>query len=129
MCDIRVCKWSLLLVVRWSKTIQDRNRTLPVPVPKIEHFRFCLYVAILNAFKLLGGHDFASLLSGPAFVYTYGNQVKPLTYIAFCNKLKNLLEQCGIDGFQYSEHSFGRGGTTFTMNCGVAGHYSSLLCW
>ena len=77
-------------------------------------------------FKLVGGHDFDSLLSGPAFVYTYGDHVKPLTYTAFCNKLKQLLEQCGIDCSQYYGHSLRRGSTTFAMNCGVPGHYIKL---
>lgn len=96
--------------MRWSKTIQYRNRTL------LEHSKLCQHTAILNAFKLLGGHDFASLLSGPAFVYSYGDQVKPLTYAAFCNKLKQLLKKCGNDGLQYSGHSFRRGGATFAIN-------------
>lgn len=99
---------------RWSKTIQYCNRTLLVPVPKIDHSKRCPHDAILSAFKLLGGYDFASLLSGAAFVYTY--QVKPLTYNAVCNKIKQLLEQCGIDASQYSGHFFRRGGATFAMN-------------
>ena len=122
MCDIHVWTWGLLLVLRWSKTIQYRNRTLLVPVPKIEHSKLFPHAATLNAFKVLGGHDFASLLRGQAFVYSYGDQVKPLTCTAFCNKLKQLPKQCGIDGLQYSGHSFRRGGATFAMNCCVPGH-------
>ena len=37
MCDIHVYNWGLMLVACWSKTIHYRNRTLLVPVPKIDH--------------------------------------------------------------------------------------------
>ena len=126
MCDIRVCTWGLLLIARWSKTIQYRNRTLLVPVPRIGHSQLCPHAGILNALKMLKVHDLAKLLSGPAFVYTYGDQVKPLTYSAFATKLHKVLEQCGVDSSQYSGHSFRRGGATFTLNCGVPGHYIKL---
>ena len=72
MGDIRVYNWGLLLLVRWSKTIQYRNRTLLVPVPRIKHSKLCPNKAIVNAFKLLGEHDSAKLQDGPAFVYTSG---------------------------------------------------------
>lgn len=124
--DIRVYNWGLLLLVRWSKTIQYRNRTLLVPVPRIEHSKLCPHKAIVNAFKLLGAHDSAKLRDGPAFVYTSGDQVKPLTYTTFTTKLSKLLEQCGFDGTQYSGHSFRRGGATFALHCGVPGHYIKL---
>ena len=61
ICDIRFYNWGLLLLVRWSKTIQYRNRTLLVPVPRIEHSKLCRHKAIVNAFKLLGAHDSAKL--------------------------------------------------------------------
>ena len=126
MCDIRVYNWGLLLLVRWSKTIQYRDRTLLVPVPRIEHSKLCPHKAIVYAFKLLGEHDSAKLQDGPAFVYTSGGQVKPLTYTIFTTKLKKLLERCGFNGSQYSGHSFRRGGATFALNCGVPGHYIKL---
>lgn len=126
MCDIRVCKWGLLLIVRWSKTIQYRNRTLLVPVPRIEHSTLCPHAAVTQAFKLLSRHDSGTLLNGPAFVYITGEQVRPLTYATFTNKLKKSLQQCGVDSSMYSGHSFRRGGATFALNCGVPGHYIKL---
>ena len=55
-----------------TQAIQYRNRTLLVPVPRIEHSQLCLHKAIVNAFKLLGAHDSDKLRDGPAFVYTSG---------------------------------------------------------
>ena len=126
MCDIRIYNWGLLRLVRWSKTIQYRNRTLLVPVPRIEHSKLCLHKAVVNAFKLLGAHDSAKLRDGPAFVYTSRDEVKPLTYTTFTTKLKKMLEQCGFDGTQYSGDSFRHGGATSALNCGVPGHYIKL---
>ena len=79
-----------------------------------------------NAFKLLGLHDSAMFLNGPAFVYTAGDQVKPLTYATFTNKLKKSLQRCGVHSSMYSERSFRRGGATFALICGVPGHYIKL---
>ena len=112
--------------MRCSKPIQYHNRTLLVPVPRIEHSKLCPHKATVNAFKLLGADDSAKLPDGPAFVYTSGDQVKPLTYPTFSTKLNKLLEQCGFDRTQYSGHSFRRGGATFALNCGVPGHYIKL---
>jgi len=66
---LRIHIWGLMLVVRWSKPIQCRNRTLLVPVPKIDHSKLCPHGAIVHAFKLPAAHDSAKLRNGPAFVY------------------------------------------------------------
>ena len=58
--DIHVYNWGLMLEVRWSKTVQYHNRTLLVPVPKIDHSKLCPHRAIVHAFKLLAAHDSSS---------------------------------------------------------------------
>lgn len=121
--DIHVYNWGLMLLVCWSKTIQYRNRTLLVPVLKIDHSKLCLHRAIVHAFKSLASHDSAKLQNSPDFVHTSGDQVKPLTYTTFTTKLKKLLEQCGFNSSQYSGHSFRCGGATFALNCGVRALY------
>ena len=80
----------------WSKTIQYLNRTLLVPVPKIDHSRLCPHRAIVHAFKVLAEHDSAKLGNGPAFVYTSGDQVKPITYTTFTTKLKSCLSNLNL---------------------------------
>ena len=70
MCDICVYNWGLMVVVRWSKTIQYRNCTLLVSVSKIDHSKLCPHKAIVHTFKLLAAHDSAKLRNGPAFVCT-----------------------------------------------------------
>ena len=53
-CDVRLYPWGIILVVRWSKTIGYRNRTLLVPVPRIAHSSLCPSSAVMHAFKLVG---------------------------------------------------------------------------
>jgi len=125
-CDIRVYQWGLLLIVRWSKTIQYRNRILLVPVPRITRSVLCPHAAITNAFQLAGTSTSEELLLGPAFMYKLKGNLKPLTYATFTNKLKLTLDRCGIDSTVYSGHSFRRGGATFAQSCGVPGHYIKL---
>ena len=61
ICDIRFYNWCPMLVVWRSKTIQYRNYTLLVPVPKIDHSKLCPHRAIVHTFQLLAAHDSAKL--------------------------------------------------------------------
>ena len=83
-------EWSqqLYFYVCWSKTIQYHDRTLLVPVPKVEHSNFFPLSAVVHAFKLAGvlrptEHDL-----GPAFTYQKNGTLMPLTYLVLTNKLK-----------------------------------------
>lgn len=125
-CDIRIFAWGLLLVVRCSKTIQYRNRTLMVPVPRIAGSTLCPHVAITNAFKLAGISSYDKHLLSPAFMYSLKGNLKVLTFATFTSKLKQTLDKCGFNSNLYSGHSFRRGGATFALSCGVPAHYIKL---
>ena len=62
----------------------------------------------------------------PAFVYKEGGTLKVLTYSKFTSKLKETLDKCGIDSWNFSGHSFRRGGATFALHCGVPSDYIKL---
>ena len=66
-CDVRWFLWGIILVVRWSKTIQYRDRTLLVPVPTIAHSSLCPWSAATRAFKLAGIYQRNKSASEPAF--------------------------------------------------------------
>ena len=125
-CDVRLYPWGIILVVRWSKTIQYRNRTLLVPVPKIAHSSLCPWSAVTHAFKLAGVYQSTRHSAEPAFTYLDGGALKALTYSTFTNKLKQTLDKCGFSSSHFSGHSFRRGGATFALNCGVPGDYIKL---
>ena len=68
-CDVRWFLWGIILVVRWSKTIQYRDRTLLVPVPTIAHSSLCPWSAVTRAFKLASIYQRNKSASEPAFTY------------------------------------------------------------
>ena len=82
-CDVRLYQWGIILVVRWSKTIQYRNRTLLVPVPKVAHSSLCPWSAVIRAFKLAGVYQSTTHAFEPAFTYREGSALKALTYSTF----------------------------------------------
>ena len=125
-CDVRLFPWGIILVVRWSKTIQYRDRTLLVPVPKIAHSSLCPLSAVTRAFKLAGVYQSNKSASAPAFTYLEDGVLKTLTYTTFTTKLKRTLDLCGYDSSRFSGHSFRRGGASFALHCGVPSDYIKL---
>ena len=127
-CDVRLYQWGIILVVRWSKTIQYRNRTLLVPVPKVAHSLLCPWSAVIRAFKLAGVYQSTTHAFEPAFIYREGSALKALTYSTFTDKLKLTLDiiKCGYDSLRFSGNSFRRGGATFALHCGVPSDYIKL---
>ena len=125
-CDVRLYPWGIILVVRWSKTIQYRNRTLLVPVPRIAHSSLCPWSAVTQAFKLAGVYQSSQHAAEPAFTFREGRDLRTLTYSIFNSKLKETLDKCGLDSLRFSGHSFRRGGATFALHCGVPSDYIKL---
>ena len=125
-CDVRLFPWGIILVVRWSKTIQYRDRTLLVPVPKIAHSSLCPWSAVTRAFKLAGVYQSNKSASEPAFTYLEDGVLKTLTYTTFTTKLKRILDLCGYDSSRFSGHSFRQGGASFALHCGVPSDYIKL---
>lgn len=67
--DVLLYKWGLMLVVLWSKTVQYRNQTLLVPVPKVEHSNLFPLIAVVHAFNVAGVLEFNEHASSPAVTY------------------------------------------------------------
>lgn len=49
--DFRVFPWGTLITIRWSKTIQFRERVVEIPLPCIPRSRLCPTTAIIHAFS------------------------------------------------------------------------------
>ena len=125
-CDVRFYPRGIILVVRWSKTIQYHNRTLLVPIPKIAHSSLCPWSAVTHAFNLAGVYRSPRHSAEPAFMYLDGDILKALTYSTFTSKLKETLDKCGFNSSHFSGHSFRRGGASFALHCGVPCDYIKL---
>ena len=113
--DIFLCSWGVILVVRWSKPIQFRQKQLLIPLPKLSQPDLCPLTALRQAFQFTSSAD----PEGPAFVYAKDTRYVPYTYDSFTTKLKQVLESSGLSADKYSGHSFRRGGATFAMKAGV----------
>jgi integrase len=110
--------------IRWSKTIQFRERTLIIPLPILPNLHpLCPSWAIINYFKLTPG---APPL-GPAFIVPQGVASSPLTYPTFIKSLNLSLNKSGINSSEYSGHSFRRGGASWALQAGLPSDVIQLL--
>ena len=104
---------SIILNVKYSKTIQFRQRNFLVQLCKLEH-ALCPVSAILYAFKLCPLHS-----SAPAIVCNRAGL--PMDSYTFNCLLKKLVKKCGRSPHDYSSHSFRRGSATWALQCGIPG--------
>ena len=113
--DVQFHPSGVILLVRWSKMIQFRQRTVQIPLLHIAKSPFCPSSALLICFRMVPtavGHS-------PLFCYPSPTGVKPITHAAFTSYLRQCLKKLGIDPSLYSGHSFRRGGTNFALQCGL----------
>ena len=113
----------LVLNIRWSKTIQTKDRVLQCALPMLLGHPLCPVTAITHAFRITQGAPG----SGPAFMLPSGSKFHPLLYSSFNVKLKGLLKALAFDPSRYSGHSFRRGGASWALMQGLPGEIIKLL--
>jgi len=115
--DFKIFSWGTLITIRWSKTIQFRERVVEIPLPYIPGFALCPTTAIINAFRFTSSF---STKTSQAFNWVDDSRVlHTLTYSPFVSKLRLLLSSLGLDPKLYAGHSFRRGGASFAYQSGV----------
>ena len=112
--DIKFTQNAVILTIRWSKTIQFKERTLTLPLPRIRNHVLCPLQAVFNSFQKTS--DAPS--SGPALTVST-NPVIPLTVNMFRSVFYECLSKSGIQVNHYSGHSFRRGGASWAYQSGV----------
>ena len=127
--DIHLCRSDALfhtsgaiLSVRWSKTIQFRQKTLQVPLPRIKNSPFCPSAALMLC--LSNCPSYKGPL--PLFSYSMPGGTVALTHTAFVSYLRKCLLKTGLDPAQFSGHSFRRGGASFALQCGIPADWIKL---
>lgn len=113
--DVSFSMSGAILSVRWSKTIQFRQRILEVPLPHIPGSPYCPSSALLLATSFLP----PAQAPRPLFCYRSTLGLRPLTHSEFVKALRKCIDRLGIDSHQYSSHSLRRGGASFALNCGL----------
>ena len=119
--DVAVLSKSLLVHIKWSKTIQFGQRTLTLPLVSIPGSPLCP----VQAFKQMSACIPASA-SDPAFVVPGKKKVIPITYRKLQSFLKEMIRLTGKDPDLYSSHSFRRGGATWAFRSHVPGELIQL---
>ena len=105
--NFTICPCVTLITIRWSKTIQFRERVVEIPLPLILGSSVCPTSAI--------GHSFCFTAPGSsqdmqAFHWVDStNVLHVFTYTAFVTKLRYHLSTLGLDPRSYAGHSFRRG--------------------
>ena len=102
--DVLAYSWGLALKIRWSKTIQFRERELLVPLPHLPGHPLDPTQAIRKAFQVTA----KAPAGGPAFVFP--GSLASFTPTKFATMLNTALKKLGLDPSAYSGHSFRRGG-------------------
>ena len=108
----------MLIAIRWSKTIQFRERVVEIPIPCIPYSKLCPTTAATHAFRFTS----AAPPSAQAFAWATGSSpinINAFTYNMFISKLRTHLKQLNINPKDYAGHSFRRGGASFAYQSGV----------
>lgn len=109
--DVSLNHGVLLVTMKWSKTNQFGQRILQTPLIKIPHSALCPVSAYLNMCKVVNAKE-----SDPLFTFPKG---KPVFYKNYQTKLKQLIEEIGMNSDTFSTHSLRRGGCTFAFKSKV----------
>lgn len=113
--DITFTATGLSLVIRWTKTIQFKERRLYIPLPRRQGHPLCPVQAVFHALCLTQG----AAPDGPALMIPSSRGPIPLSPQLFVGKVRQGLQAAGVDSAQYAGHSFRRGGATWAYKCGV----------
>ena len=112
----------LVVVFKWSKTIQLGERHLTIPLLALPDSHLCPVRAYRDMLRAVpaGG-------SSPAFLYL-SDKSKPvtLTHVTFVESFRRLLKRVGVNPKGYSGHSFRRGGASCAFQAGVPGELVQL---
>ena len=124
LCRSDVCLSSsgAVINVRWSKTIQFKQKILQVPLPRIAGSPFCPCTALL----LTLAHIPEPNSPTPLFCYPSKSGPIPITHGTFVAHLRQCLAKLGFNPSEYSGHSLRRGGVNFALQCGIPTEWIKL---
>ena len=106
-----------LLTLRWSKTLQFRDRQVVCPFPWMGAHPLCPVRAILDALQGASVRE----TEAPVLWHELGGDWRPLLYGAFLLRFKALLGAAGFDPLSFAAHSFRRGGASWGFAQGLPG--------
>ena len=112
---LRVSKLVYLVEIRWTKTIQFRQRRLLLPLLKSPVHGVCIQKWMAKMLRLVPG-----VPSDPLFCLpSYRGRNVPLTSGMLLKKLRYWLSKLRCNSSMYTLHSLRRGGATHAFKCKV----------
>ncbi|XP_078360978.1 uncharacterized protein LOC144645323 [Oculina patagonica] len=115
--DLEMFPWGVLITLRWSKTIQFRERVVKIPLPLIQNSPLCPVAAIQRALSFIAHPPQPS----PVFMWVdlTSLSLRIFTYSQFLKRLRAILQALGLSARDYACHSFRRGGASFAFQAGL----------
>ena len=118
------CGKNLMMVeIKWSKTLQARDRELLLPLIPAKTPQLCA----VRWIKYLLNHRKKVSVGQPLFAYYSGGQLIPLTYEKLSGRLKAWVSKTGRQGERFTLHRLRRGGANQALTVGIAGEDLQLM--
>lgn len=117
--NLSLCTSGFVLTIRWSKTIQFKDRLHQIALPLIPGHPLCpvsALIAVLLLNPTLPSHT-------PLFSFPTPCGLQLLTQSSFVTKLRDSLSHLTLPADKFSGHSFRRGGATWLLSVGMPGEY------
>ena len=112
----------MMCEIRWSKTIQFKEKVLRLPILPVENKKIC---------PVMWSHYMMNQVPGlpddPAFLIMVGGQKMSLSANQLIYRFRKWLDLVKEDSTEYSLHSLRRGGATFAQQCNINGNMIQLL--
>ncbi len=121
--DVTFHPWGALISIRWSKTLQFKDRALSITLPRLKNHPLCPVQALYNTFEQTS----TAPLDGPALMIHSKHGLVPLTVNCFAARIHSCLQLGGLDPSPFGTHSFRRGGATFAYQVGLSAQDIRLL--
>lgn len=112
--DVTLHAAGVNVTVRHTKTIQYKERTLSLPLPRVPGNVLCPSQALALYLHSAPAHP-----NGPVFYRSNGSGARPLTTRDFNSRIKALVTKAGLETSSYAGHSFRRGGACLAYQLGT----------
>lgn len=113
----------VLVVIRWSKTIQYKEKELLLPLLTARDVTICPVYWLRLMCKKVKTEGISPLFALPK----KDGSVVPLTYAQLAGKLKEWVARCGVSSERYTLHGLRRGGACHALEVGLAGEDLKIL--
>ena len=111
--DFIVSHDNAVLLIKWSKTIQDRKQSVTIPLPNLGASPLCPIKATTNMTRL-----FLAGTKEPLFVIPMASMMVPLTDLMARKHLKKISNNLGLQP-PLTFHAFRRAGAMWAFQHGV----------